>query len=221
MRKLLLLVLIALCCNVYAQKHDAEGQTKLVVVNQNDKEIHCRVLIDKVKQLQLDLKTEYYWCQNQQIRKNRGGYSGDLLHGVCKSFDSKKRLIEEGLYVYGRKEGIWKLWDKDGELIRTTSWKNGLRNGLNYRYFYDGQFVRENYKDNSLHGRRTEQTRDSVHYEFYRNGKLIKHKSVALDKGLTVKKKKSKKEKKKLETRKVKKDKRKNRSEQKANQQEM
>lgn len=220
MRKLLLLFLMVLCHHIYAQTHDTDGQTRLVVINQNGKEIHCRLLIDKVE-LKLDLRTDYYWYQNEQIRKNRGGYSGDLLHGTYKSFDSEKCLIEEGLFLYGRKEGIWKLWDKNGNLLRTNSWENGLKNGLDQYYISNNQFVKENYKDNRLHGRRIMQSKDSIHYEFYRNGELVKNKSIALNKDVVEKKKKKEKEKKTAKKRKVKKDKEKKSGEQEANQQEM
>lgn len=226
MRKLLLLVLITLCCNVYAQKHDMDSQTRLVIVNQDDKDIHCRVLIDKAE-LQVDLKAEYYWYQNQQIRKNRGGYSGDLLHGMYKCYDSEERLVEEGMYVYGRKEGIWKVWDDNGELIKTSSWKNGLQNGLSYQYFYDKGWIKENYKNNRLHGRRVHQTVDSIHYQFYRSGELIKQKTQVLHPAPKEKKaKKEKEEKKDVKqkkekiTKKDKKGKKKKRSEEEVNQQE-
>ncbi|PXY01811.1 hypothetical protein DF185_03955 [Marinifilum breve] len=220
MRKLLLLFLMVLCYNVYAQTHDTDGITRLVVINQNGNEIRCRLLIDKAN-LQLDMNTDYYWYSNDQIRKNRGGYSGDLLHGTYQVFDSEKYLIEEGLYLYGRKEGFWKLWDKNGKLIQTTYWKNGLKNGPNHQYIGELQIVKENYRNNRLHGRRITQAKDSIHYQFYKNGRLVKNKSIAVNKNEVEKKKKKEKEKKKAKKRKVKKDKEEKSGEQEANQQKI
>jgi len=68
-----------------------------------------------------------YWCCNGQIRV-KSNYKNGKLHGDWISYWDNGQLKENGLYIYGKKEGLWYFFLKDG-----TSWGSGSG------YFRDGK----------------------------------------------------------------------------------
>lgn len=125
---------------------------------------------------EITLKTNphvtYAWQRNGQLRSTRGDFSGNILHGNFQEFDKSGRMLEKGNYYYGAKDGEWKSWNRDGEIIRLEKWDRGF---LNIRLSYDNsKFTVEKFKLNQLDGRRIvfeNNRKDSV--EHFRKGKLI------------------------------------------------
>jgi len=193
MRTILFILLISCCSTIHAENRNDEFQTRPVVIQQDGNEIHCRVLVDKVD-VEADLRTVYHWFQFDQIHRNRGGYSGVLLHGICKMFNADRQLLSEGKYDLGKKAGVWKYWNEKGELVQATTWKNGLQDGLDSNYHSMLTWEKANYKSNQLHGKRIIQTTDSLFVETYRHGKMIKKSAEPLIKPVKQKEKRKKRE---------------------------
>ena len=129
---------------------------------------------------EITLKTNphitYSWQRNGQLKSTRGDFSGNILHGSFQEFDKSGRLLEKGIYYFGTKDGEWKSWDRNGEIIRLEKWNRGF---LKQRISYDlSKCTVEKYKLNQLNGRRiifNNNHKESV--EHYRNGvQIIKNK---------------------------------------------
>jgi hypothetical protein len=211
MRILLLLSIIIYPLLLKAEKQKDNFLTRSVVVQEENYLINCRVMVEDVE-LKIDLKGVYFWFKNSRIWKNEGGYSGSLLHGIYRKYDTEERPIEVGIFHYGRKTGTWKYWNEQGELIRSTVFEKGMKHGLDCIYHSTNQWEKSAYKNNLLHGKKLIQTSDSLFTESYRYGELKSKKSKPLVK--TVRKEKVKKSKPKKE-RKPKKDKKKVKSDKK------
>jgi len=194
MRILFLLLLVVISSFVCAEIRNDEPMTRTVVVCENEYKITCSVLIEKVK-IKTELSTLYFWYQNDQIKSNGGGYSGVLLHGLYQKYDEKKNLVEEGQYAYGTKIGLWKHWNRQGEIIRTVEYKSGRQHGLDCVYQSEKIWKKSTYRSNQLHGKRLIQSQDSLFVENYRYGKLIRKSAKPLVKSPKVKVEKKKKEK--------------------------
>ena len=77
------------------------------------------------KKLKVDTARYYSWYRQDSIIVTQGGFAGKLLHGRFTVLFPNKNLMQEGYYKYGLKDGTWKVWNKDGELISTITWTNG------------------------------------------------------------------------------------------------
>nr|WP_320120044.1 hypothetical protein [uncultured Marinifilum sp.] len=204
MRTLILLFLIHIFSFVYAEKTSHEPLTRIAIIHENGYKIHCSVLVEKIK-IKTELNTLYFWYQNDQIKSNGGGYSGLLLHGLYQKYDKQKNLIEEGQYVYGTKVGLWKFWNKQGEIVQTIEYKSGKRNGLDCIYQSAKIWEKSTYKSNQLHGKKLIQNQDSLFIEIYKYGKLVRKSAKPLVKAPKIKVEKKKKEKNKKDNLKEKK----------------
>ncbi|SEC56355.1 Antitoxin component YwqK of the YwqJK toxin-antitoxin module [Tenacibaculum sp. MAR_2009_124] len=86
----------------------------------------------KVK-LKKDIKI--YWYTFEKIQSSFYGFNGKLLNGYYrKSLKDSKRIIEEGSFFYGMKDGEWKEWDNRGSLINIIHWKKGRKEGISECY---------------------------------------------------------------------------------------
>jgi antitoxin component YwqK of YwqJK toxin-antitoxin module len=68
----------------------------------------------------------YYWYFNNVIHSTQGGYNGQLLNGHYIAFYPDKNLKEEGNFNKGLKDGIWKTWNRKGDLTNVTTWDEGI-----------------------------------------------------------------------------------------------
>lgn len=61
--------------------------------------------------------------------------------------------LTTGILIEGKKEGIWRWYRTNGQLITKAEFKNGLKNGFFEDYFYNGQIgAKGNYKNGVRHG---------------------------------------------------------------------
>jgi uncharacterized protein len=66
----------------------------------------------------------------------------------------------------GKRNGLWKEYDRNGLILAEYTYIDGSLNGAGKVYFYNGKVYKElNYKDGNLHGEYT---------EYFRNGKTYK-----------------------------------------------
>ena len=129
---------------------------------------------------EITLKTNphitYAWHRNGQLRTTRGDFSGNILHGTYQEFDKSGRMLEKGNYYYGTKDGEWKSWNRNGEIIKLEAWNKGF---LKQRISYENSnYIVENFKLNELDGRRIVFINNHIEsVEYYRKGvHIVKNK---------------------------------------------
>lgn len=52
---------------------------------------------------------------------------GDIKHGYEHRYHANGEEAEGGAWINGKKDGPWRKWDKDGDLIDSTNWKAGVK----------------------------------------------------------------------------------------------
>ena len=74
---------------------------------------------------------QLYWYALEKVQSSFYDFNGKLLHGnYKKSLNNSKAIIEEGFFLYGMKDGEWKKWDDQGNLLSVTNWKKGRKQGV-------------------------------------------------------------------------------------------
>ena len=51
--------------------------------------------------------------------------TNELVTGIVEWFHDNGQLFTSGLHENGEREGLWELFDKDGNLTQTEMWENG------------------------------------------------------------------------------------------------
>jgi len=88
----------------------------------------------------------------------------DSLHGIAKGYYRDGILKFENHWDRGKPVGIWKEWDKKGNLYSTTEYENGLKHGNEIFYFEDGKKkVKTSYQNGIKHGRIDQWNEDGNH----------------------------------------------------------
>lgn len=122
-----------------------------VISEENGRVYQYSVIFQEVS-LKTNSKVTYYWHRNGQLRSTRGDYSGNILHGNYQEFDKSGRMLEKGMHHYGKKDGEWKSWNKNGEISKLEKWDKGF---LKSRVIFDPpKRTIEKYKQNQLNGSR-------------------------------------------------------------------
>ena len=52
-------------------------------------------------------------------------YNYPTVIGIVEWFHDNGQLFTSGLHENGEREGLWELFDKDGNLTQTEMWENG------------------------------------------------------------------------------------------------
>jgi hypothetical protein len=149
----------------------AYGETPLVhsVISEENGRVFQYSIVNQEINIKTKALVMYFWHRNGQLRNTEGDYSGNILHGYFREFDKSGRMLEKGTYYYGAKDGEWKSWNKNGDLIRLEKWDQGF---LIRRISYDlSKCTIENFNKNKLNGRRivlNNKRRESV--EHFKNG---------------------------------------------------
>ena len=147
------------------------GETPFVhsVISEENGRVFQYYIVYQEVGLKTNSQVMYFWHRNGQLRSTKGGYSGNVLHGDFQEFDKSGRMLGKGTYYYGTKNGEWKTWNRNGEIIRLEKWDKGF---LGRRISYDfSKSTIENFKKNQLNGRRivlNNNHKESV--EHFRNG---------------------------------------------------
>ena len=53
------------------------------------------------------------------------GDGGDVKHGYEHSFHPNGERAESGAWVNGKRDGLWRTWNEQGDLKKATNWKDG------------------------------------------------------------------------------------------------
>jgi len=150
MKFILSLLIVIPFLNINAQQYDWQPLTREVVISQGDSTIRAKILI-KQENVNANENYMYYWHNKGRVNNNAGGYAGELLHGEYLVFDSQKRLITQGMFEDGLKEGIWKHWHPNGQLEWMQTYHKGLFDGEQKIFDVSGNLIAEtNYKNGRL-----------------------------------------------------------------------
>ena len=109
MNRLALLLTIALITTETSAQY-FNGQIRIDSINKS----YIFQITDKV--IKPNITRIYYWFKSGHIHQTEGSYNGKLLHGPYKIIDSRRQLLEEGLYRFGVKTGVWRSWYSNGRL---------------------------------------------------------------------------------------------------------
>lgn len=132
-----LLLLLIGALPVLAQKAEKVIESREVVIPATDSTILARVyVLDKKKKLESD-KT-YYWLNRNMINENQGTYLKNPLHGRYCVLDRNNKLIEQGLFKFGLKNGLWRRWYSNGNLKESFLYRDGVLHGESKVYLIDG-----------------------------------------------------------------------------------
>ena len=77
-----------------------------------------------------------------------GSYKNGELDGVYKIYDKNGEIIEKGNYKNGKLEGVLKQYN-GGRLYKEETYKNGELNGV-YKYSEDGKIIEKVYTERDL-----------------------------------------------------------------------
>jgi len=81
------------------------------------------------------IEQTYYWFEKGKINSTQGAYSGKVLHGQYRVYDSEsKRPLVSGKLNRGLKTGRWLNWTATGILKQSELYQDGLLNGPMVRY---------------------------------------------------------------------------------------
>lgn len=91
------------------------------------------------------------FSKNTKIAEEQ--FSNGDKHGVCRKFYDSGELLEEAEWEYGKQDGKYQVFYKNGNPFMQCKFSNGKRNGLCNSYFQNGKLELEgNYKFNLRHG---------------------------------------------------------------------
>jgi hypothetical protein len=144
----------------------AQEQTHTFTIRDTSGQIVAVGLLSEFQQKKKENQTYHYFYKGQ-IHQVTGSYAGYLLHGPFQRFDTLNKLVEEGNFQYGRKEGTWKSWHSNGKIKTTLSYKKGKKSGTSKSYDAQGVLILvSHFKNDLLHGK----------YEVYESGELVEEK---------------------------------------------
>nr|WP_319570066.1 hypothetical protein [uncultured Draconibacterium sp.] len=116
-----------------------------------------------IKKVNVENDVTYYWFTNGEIHQNTGGYSGQLLQSTYQKTTLEGSLVEQGTFKNGVKDGVWKIWDLNGNLTKIENWKQGFKYGKSYCIDpnTEKRIITE-YKDDQKHGWELQFQNDSL-----------------------------------------------------------
>lgn len=111
--------LLLVMSQAFGQKYENLNNVK---INYKDSVVTFFYTIKELNRVKKN-KT-YYWYKAEKIHSTVYGYSGYLLDGEYVSYYSDGQLKTKGYYKMGRKQGIWKTWDKSGIVLSVINYSS-------------------------------------------------------------------------------------------------
>ena len=137
---------------VLGQSDPEDYKTRAIHLNTEDASYQFHILNQPVE-IKVSDNVDYYWYKGDKIHHNEGAYSGLPLDGKFEKYDLEGHLIELGWFEEGVKEGVWKKWNKHGDLIELNKWKNGTIQERRTFTSSDHLIEKLTYKDGKLDGK--------------------------------------------------------------------
>ena len=172
MRIFLIVALLGFCSEINAQKYfdDFEIGYRHTLTYPEYKVVFQAQQTNQIVKVIAPEKT-YWWFSNNQIQTTQGGYSGKLLHGEYTVFYANKNLKEQGHFIMGLKDGLWKNWNESGVLVSQYTFKAGIANGDYFVYDAKGKLIElGKNKNGKIDGEQQRYIADSVVKVKYKNG---------------------------------------------------
>ena len=168
------IILVFIHIQLIAQKESKYPDTRTIMLYHTDSITEANILVKNDVNISLKSTDLYYWYAFNQIQQNQGSYSGNLLHGTYKVFNSSDKLIQQGSFDKGIKEGTWVNWDKNGYVTREINYKNGKLNGSAFFYKSGKLIKKEEYRKGVLDGDVIIYNKDgSINKMKYKEGRII------------------------------------------------
>ena len=103
------------------------------------------IVFSVIRQTEIKCKSKcfYSYFINQSIHRNRGSYTGKLLHGEFVKHLRDGFLLEQGIFNEGLKDGVWKYWHNNGELASVSVWRKGQGKGRQLVYGEDNKLLQK------------------------------------------------------------------------------
>lgn len=121
-------IIILLSLNSIAGWAQQQSDERKITISASDSTIKTAIW-DKPMKKKARANYTYYWYYAGTINHNQGGFSGKLIHGKYEVFNSQRKLLSQGNFLYGVKQGNWIRWNENGTKIESCSFTNGLLNG--------------------------------------------------------------------------------------------
>jgi hypothetical protein len=116
----------------------------------------------------------YHWYGSGKINVNQGSFSGKVLHGKYEVFDRNNRMVRQGKFEYGLKQGIWTVWYANGFKKEITVYKDGILTEERLSFDINGRIIsKEKYHKGVLHGKSYFYQADTVIVKEFRDGREI------------------------------------------------
>jgi len=149
-----LTLFLVVCSTVLGSaQFTSNEETRLVVVNQEDKNIHADILKEDFFFIP-ESDITYYCYYQGNINSIQGSYTGLLLTGFYEEFSFDQKLLVQGHFYYGMKHGRWKEWHESGKLKKIQFWDKGKMSGAFQEFDQEGKEIKNgNYKDNKIAGK--------------------------------------------------------------------
>lgn len=104
---------------------------------------------ESYKDHQLDGKKVVYYLTNKDDKQQRCSftciYKQGVLHGEFVKYFESGALMEKGMYVGGKKEGVWDHYYPGGTKESIERYKNGIRHGWTISYENSGKEYAKTY----------------------------------------------------------------------------
>lgn len=123
-----LLMLISFSLSLQAQKPYRDFDRRRVFVKTEETIVEAEVY-DGAEEKTPSPDKIYYWFDHNMIMSSKGGYTGELLHGVFEVQYRNYQLKEQGKFKFGLKDGAWRQWNQMGALKEYVNYKNGEVHG--------------------------------------------------------------------------------------------
>ena len=140
MRYQYFIIAIAILTGCNQKNSNVYPTSREVTINTDSTRVFAQFLIKPIK-VTINNDLRYYWYYTDKINSNVGGYNGNLLNGTYRVLSKENRLMEQGTFANGLKDGIWKYWYSNGNLQRIEIWKKGLIKGVPTEYSYNGEVI--------------------------------------------------------------------------------
>lgn len=107
------------------------SQNKIEIIDS----IGCKIQFSFIKLKKESLITNknkfYYWFDNNKIHSTKDFAFKKILDGKYIKFDKDGFIIEYGSFDNGLKNGEWRFYNKNGNIIKLERWKKGILKNLN------------------------------------------------------------------------------------------
>lgn len=124
-----ILFILAVCFSATDLYSQDQYNLRSVNINSGDSTIKTYASNSVPKKFKKLINVPYYWYYSGKIRMNYGSYSGKLIHGKYEVFDKNYKLLKQGNFEYGLKQGEWNEWYPNGHKKEISFYKRGMMEG--------------------------------------------------------------------------------------------